>query len=1072
MKKPKCCRWLRRGKSHGTSHFEPKVVTQDTGQSAFRSGSGENQNSTAQVKASALVKSQSKEDLADEIPPDPVIDQLLRHREDSGSINENEEADIPPSRDVDGSRQLERALSNLKFEERQILQPLIATGSEALNNTLRKALQAAQEKRNMCEKKQWTFQFRGHTFSLKKKADTVVQWLDRFKDIGDIAAGADPIHVGLPWAGVRLLLEATLAESKQMESLLSGIEVILFITNRLRVYVDYLHRIPSSDERANFGGRLETLQTAILRFLARALQIYQKNGWQRVAEAFWTPVDLDSFEDSCRRMAEDVEIEAQNCDRLLARRALTSNNQILTEVSKKVSGLWQLMDEEKMSQILKWTSSIPYEDNHETAIAGYLPGTAEWILTDSDYKIWREERSSMILWLHGKVGCGKTTLLAHVIDSLQENLPADEAIAYFYCNRSEALRTDHQNIFRSYVKQLSVFRDQSIMRSALAKAYDAKKHTGFASQRLGWKETESILEELLRGYSRTTLVLDALDECVEGSRLTALEILKRLAEKIPNLKILVASRQDEDLKRHVQRIGSDLVSTIEVRPIREDIEKYIRIKLDESVARRESPFSVDLQDKITRALYSGSDGMFQWVALQISQLVPLEREADVLDRLGKLPKGLTATYAEIYNRIEKQDGSKPEVARRTFQWLTGAFRPLRIEEVVVAVCQDPNCDKPKPVDIKFQFVTGACQALIELDSTNHVRFCHASVREYFDEYQKDMINGSVSLTAYVCLRQLLFPGNWLLPVDMSEKAGSVLPSGGQKVQEVQSGNDHPNTEDISESSSNSSISIDDTISSDDSSSGWSWYDSGMYAAQDANAKEDSEWAAFVARTQLDKSIVPFEHRSTPTYEQFASVESVYNEQGGGISTLAPLLPYIRGYWPAHCKAMESIEDPDFLTLETRFFGVGTEIGPGYRCWFHEIRKTPPKGAIDAYVSTSEIMNLQPSSAKLIPLCSFGLAKVLEKLLEDNELDVNVKNWIGRPVLISATNTENAKVVNLLLDHGANINETGKEGETALVLAAQRGNEAIIRALLQWGPDVNQNTDRQFGSALSAASFFG
>jgi len=32
-------------------------------------------------------------------------------------------------------------------------------------------------------------------------------WLDRFKSVGDVVANVAPLHVGVPWAGVRILLE-------------------------------------------------------------------------------------------------------------------------------------------------------------------------------------------------------------------------------------------------------------------------------------------------------------------------------------------------------------------------------------------------------------------------------------------------------------------------------------------------------------------------------------------------------------------------------------------------------------------------------------------------------------------------------------------------------------------------------------------------------------------------------------------------------------------------------------------------------------------------------------------------
>ena len=42
---------------------------------------------------------------------------------------------------------------------------------------------------------------------MKGEADKVVGWLNRFTAVGDVVANVDPVHMGLPWAGIRLLLE-------------------------------------------------------------------------------------------------------------------------------------------------------------------------------------------------------------------------------------------------------------------------------------------------------------------------------------------------------------------------------------------------------------------------------------------------------------------------------------------------------------------------------------------------------------------------------------------------------------------------------------------------------------------------------------------------------------------------------------------------------------------------------------------------------------------------------------------------------------------------------------------------
>ena len=41
---------------------------------------------------------------------------------------------------------------------------------------------------------------------VQDKADRLVSWIAKFKEVGDIAAQYDPIHAALPWAGVRFIL--------------------------------------------------------------------------------------------------------------------------------------------------------------------------------------------------------------------------------------------------------------------------------------------------------------------------------------------------------------------------------------------------------------------------------------------------------------------------------------------------------------------------------------------------------------------------------------------------------------------------------------------------------------------------------------------------------------------------------------------------------------------------------------------------------------------------------------------------------------------------------------------------
>lgn len=103
---------------------------------------------------------------------------------------------------------LDDALKRLSDRDRATLREYLLTSND-VDLALTQALDAAKKKQQSYTNTKWTFTFAGKKVTLKEDADKVVYWLNRFKDIGDIAASVDPVHVGLPWAGIRLLLEVS-----------------------------------------------------------------------------------------------------------------------------------------------------------------------------------------------------------------------------------------------------------------------------------------------------------------------------------------------------------------------------------------------------------------------------------------------------------------------------------------------------------------------------------------------------------------------------------------------------------------------------------------------------------------------------------------------------------------------------------------------------------------------------------------------------------------------------------------------------------------------------------------------
>jgi hypothetical protein len=117
-------------------------------------------------------------------------------------VQQNNKDAVASNRDF-----LDSALRLLSDREQETIKKYTLTTTGDIGSALQNAFTAAQEKQKLCEEKKWTFTFRGHMLRLREEADKILQLLDRFKQVGDIVANVDPIHVGLPWAGIRLLLQ-------------------------------------------------------------------------------------------------------------------------------------------------------------------------------------------------------------------------------------------------------------------------------------------------------------------------------------------------------------------------------------------------------------------------------------------------------------------------------------------------------------------------------------------------------------------------------------------------------------------------------------------------------------------------------------------------------------------------------------------------------------------------------------------------------------------------------------------------------------------------------------------------
>lgn len=193
-----------------------------------------------------------------------------------------------------------------------------------------------------------------------------------------------------------------------------------------------------------------------------------------------------------------------------------------------------------------------------------------------------------------------------------ETSTTGDSLAYFYCNYKEEQRRDPSFILRSLIKQLCLRSPESNLPEPVLKSYDLRKRAADFAHLLNVKECELLLIELSSGFPRTTIVLDALDECDPKSRGSLFDVLDAVvggATANP-VKVFVTSRDDADLRK---RFAARPEVYIQERDNSVDIGKFIRTEVQKCIKNRdllEGDVNDKLKERVVATLEAGARGMY------------------------------------------------------------------------------------------------------------------------------------------------------------------------------------------------------------------------------------------------------------------------------------------------------------------------------------------------------------------------------------------------------------------------------------------------------------------------------
>ena len=428
--------------------------------------------------------------------------------------------------------------------------------------------------------------------------------------------------------------------------MLQGLETSSSVIARGKI-IERLYFPGISNDHQQLETALIKLYSVVLEYLAKAKKCYDKSTAKRFLHSIVSQSDLANVLEKIREQDANVE----SLRRLLEAERQNSIGTVITTLDGKLDGLNQSVGSLQINQaelkrvldgsyarsvakiealhdnledlhrreLLRWLSTIPFHQHHETLRRGLISDSGQWLLSSQEYLNWKTSSSAEIFLLHGIPGCGKTRLVTRVVDELQaERSATDNAapLAYFYCSRdtAEPKRADPCSILRTLVKQLSyVTVGGSLLEPTLVKSEQCVEQAalhGLSPTTLNAEECFLLIRELTL-LTPLTIVIDAVDECDPIERHILFKTIENVVSQSRNVvKIFLSGRQEDDV---IARFGNNINLEVTDRRNSGDLCKFVESRVHETIQQGRLIRDLDdprFEQRVIDALKKGAHGMY------------------------------------------------------------------------------------------------------------------------------------------------------------------------------------------------------------------------------------------------------------------------------------------------------------------------------------------------------------------------------------------------------------------------------------------------------------------------------
>ncbi|KAF9891903.1 hypothetical protein FE257_002866 [Aspergillus nanangensis] len=360
--------------------------------------------------------------------------------------------------------------------------------------------------------------------------------------------------------------------------------------------------------------------------------------------------------------------------------------------------------------------------------------TCKWLVKHPAYLSWLDpcqiDDHHGFLWIKGKPGTGKSTLMKYALSNARRTMSGKTIISHFFNARGDILERSTIGMYRSLLLQL-------LERHPVLQG-DVFRSLGSASGKIEsyqWSHEETLkllFEQAVQNIADAPLIcfIDALDECRESQVRDMVSFFENIGDLCMsadvNFQVCFSSRHYPHItiskSVHLVLEGQEGHS--------QDITSYVNSELKIGRSKLSEQIRVDLQEK--------ASGVFMWIVLVVD-ILNKEHDAGRVYALRRRLQEIPSDLHELFRDILTRDLNGRGELLFCIQWVLFARSPLKPGELYYAILSgvEPraltrwDADEITPLDME-RFILNSSKGLAEVIRTKSptVQFIHESVRDF------------------------------------------------------------------------------------------------------------------------------------------------------------------------------------------------------------------------------------------------------------------------------------------------------------------------------------------------------